>query len=59
MNSFGYQWMIMNRENHSNLWISCGHNIVGMSMAPASGKLISDMILNNKTHIDPSYYAYV
>ena len=39
-----------------NVYIAAGHNMLGLSMAPATGKLISE-ILNGKTpHIDRRFY---
>ena len=43
--------------SHKNLFIACGHNMLGLSMAPATGKLIAELITNQKPHIDPSFYS--
>ena len=43
--------------SHKNLFIACGHNMLGLSMAPATGKLITELITNQKPHIDPSLYS--
>jgi D-amino-acid dehydrogenase len=40
-----------------NLFIAAGHNMLGLSMAPATGKLVSDMVGGAKPHIDPAPYA--
>src|SRR5207253_2003091 len=41
----------------ANVWIAAGHNLLGMSMAPASGKLIAEMLSEEKPHIPPQPYA--
>ncbi|MEL7006975.1 MAG: FAD-binding oxidoreductase, partial [Bacteroidota bacterium] len=43
---------------HSNLWMACGHSMVGMSMGTGTGKLISEVMLNEKPHISVSPYRY-
>jgi len=39
-----------------NLWIAAGHNMLGVSTASATGKLLMEMITGQATHIDPSPY---
>ena len=39
-----------------NAWIATGHNMLGLSMAPATGRLISEMLSGQAPHIDPSPY---
>lgn len=41
----------------SNVWIAAGHNMLGLSMAPATGKLICELIYNEPPHLDPAPYA--
>ncbi len=41
----------------SNVWIAAGHNMLGLSMAPATGRLIAELIAGDKPHIDPRPYA--
>jgi D-amino-acid dehydrogenase len=41
----------------SNVWIAAGHNMLGLSMAPATGRLISEMIAQQTPHIDPKPYS--
>ena len=41
----------------ANVLIAAGHNMLGLSMAPASGKLIAELITGDKPHIDPGPYA--
>ena len=40
-----------------NLWIAAGHNMLGLSMAPATGKLIAEMLGGSTPHIDPAPYS--
>lgn len=41
----------------SNVWIAAGHNMLGLSMAPATGKLVAELIGDEPTHLDPRPYA--
>jgi D-amino-acid dehydrogenase len=41
----------------SNVLIAAGHNMLGLSMAPATGKLVSEMLCDDKPHIDPRPYS--
>lgn len=40
-----------------NVWIAAGHNMLGMSMAPATGELLADLILGRQPSIDPEHFA--
>ena len=40
-----------------NVMIAAGHNMLGLSMATATGKLVSEMLLGLPLHIDPAHYA--
>lgn len=40
----------------SNVWIATGHNMLGLSMAPATGKLLAEMLCRETPHIDPAPY---
>jgi D-amino-acid dehydrogenase len=40
----------------SNLFVAAGHNMLGLSMAPATGQLIAELITGTAPHIDPSPY---
>ena len=42
---------------HDNLIIAAGHNMQGMSMAPQTGKLVSDMVEGISSDFDLSYYS--
>jgi D-amino-acid dehydrogenase len=41
----------------SNVLIAAGHNMLGLSMAPATGKLVAEMLSGGATHIDPAPYS--
>lgn len=36
-----------------NVWVAAGHNMLGLSMAPASGKLVQELIDGEIPHINP------
>jgi D-amino-acid dehydrogenase len=40
-----------------NVLIAAGHNMLGLSMATATGKLVAEMIGGEKAHIDPAPYS--
>ncbi len=40
-----------------NVWVAAGHNMLGLSMGPATGKLISEMITGQSPHIDCKPYC--
>jgi D-amino-acid dehydrogenase len=40
-----------------NVHIAAGHNMLGLSMAPATGKLIAEMLSGHPPHIDPAPFA--
>lgn len=41
---------------HSNVWIAAGHNMLGLSMAPGTGRLVAELMSGAEPHIDPSPY---
>lgn len=41
----------------NNVIIAAGHNMLGLSMAPATGKLVTEMLNQQETHIDPAPYS--
>ncbi len=43
--------------DHDNLHLACGHNMLGLSMAPATGKMIAEQLTGQATHIDQTYYS--
>ena len=40
-----------------NVLIAAGHNMLGMSMAPATGRLVAELLDNRTPHIDPAPYS--
>jgi D-amino-acid dehydrogenase len=43
-------------SKYENVFIAAGHNMLGLSMAPATGKLVSELINATATHVDPKPY---
>lgn len=41
---------------HANVVVAAGHNMLGLSMAPATGKLVAEMVTGQTPHIDPEPY---
>jgi len=41
----------------TNVLIAAGHNMLGLTMAPATGKLVAEMLADGKTHIDAAPYS--
>ena len=39
-----------------NVVVAAGHNMLGVTMAPATGRLVAEMITGRTPHIDPSPY---
>ena len=48
--------MIGKLPRWSNVWAATGHSMLGVSMAPSTGKLISELMLAQTPHIDPQPY---
>ena len=44
-------------QNHRNLCMATGHGMLGISMAPATGKLVSDIVRGVKPAIDPAPFS--
>lgn len=40
-----------------NLYIAAGHGMLGVSMSPATGRLISELVTGQTPHVDPQPYA--
>jgi D-amino-acid dehydrogenase len=40
-----------------NVFLAVGHNMLGLSMAPATGKLIAEMLNGQAPHLDPAPYS--
>lgn len=41
----------------SNVLIAAGHNMLGLSMAPATGRLVCELLSGTKAHLDPAPYS--
>jgi D-amino-acid dehydrogenase len=39
-----------------NLFIAAGHNMEGLSMAPATGKLVAELVTGERPHVAPAPY---
>lgn len=39
-----------------NAWLAAGHSMLGLSMSPSTGKLITELITGKVPHIDPNPY---
>ncbi|MEC9097039.1 MAG: FAD-dependent oxidoreductase [Planctomycetota bacterium] len=39
-----------------NVLVATGHNMLGLSMGPATGKLVSELIAGEPTHVSPTPY---
>lgn len=48
--------IIEQSKKFNNLIISTGHAMMGLSLAPATGKLVSELVSNTKTSIDISAF---
>src|SRR5204862_49122 len=40
----------------ANVLIAAGHNMLGVSMAPATGRLVAELLSGTTPHIDPMPY---
>lgn len=41
----------------ANVLTAAGHNMLGVSMAPATGRLVAELLNEGKPHIDPAPYS--
>lgn len=41
----------------ANAWLATGHNMLGVTLAPATGRLIAEMVHGQPPHIDPAPYS--
>jgi D-amino-acid dehydrogenase len=40
-----------------NVFIAAGHNMLGLSMAPATGQLVAELLSGKPPHVDPKPYS--
>ena len=41
----------------ANVWVAAGHSMLGLSMAPATGKLVAELLTGQTPHVEPGPYA--
>ncbi len=41
-----------------NLWVAAGHNMIGTSTAPATGRLLAEQLTNAEPHISPDWFSF-
>lgn len=41
---------------HNNVWIAAGHNMLGLSMAPGTGRLVAELMSGVEPHVDHRPY---
>ncbi|MDA1086187.1 MAG: FAD-dependent oxidoreductase [Verrucomicrobia bacterium] len=49
--------VISRAPRHPNVYIAAGHNMIGISAAPASGHLIADLITEREPIMDPAPFS--
>jgi D-amino-acid dehydrogenase len=42
---------------YENVLVAAGHNMLGVSMAPATGKLVAELLGGQAPHLDPAPYS--
>lgn len=50
--------IIDNAPGYRDVFIAAGHNMLGLSMAPSTGKLLAELVTGAEPHIDPAPYRY-
>ena len=40
-----------------NVFIAAGHNMIGLTLAPSTGKLVAELVTGQATHVDPAMYG--
>jgi D-amino-acid dehydrogenase len=41
----------------SNVYIAAGHNMLGLSMSPGTGRLVAELLNGAPPHIDPQPFS--
>jgi D-amino-acid dehydrogenase len=41
----------------ANVWVAAGHNMLGLTMAPVTGRLISELVSGTEPHLDVAPYS--
>jgi len=42
---------------HAHLWLATGHGMLGVSMSPATGRLLAELVTGQAPHIDAAPYS--
>src|SRR5690606_41900819 len=42
---------------HAHLWLATGPGMLGVSMSPATGRLLAELVTGQSPHIDPKPYS--
>lgn len=42
---------------HEHLWLATGHGMLGVSMSPATGRLLAELMTGEAPHLDPAPYS--
>jgi D-amino-acid dehydrogenase len=42
---------------YDNAWLAAGHGMLGVSMSPATGRLVAELIAGDSPHLDPAPYS--
>ena len=42
---------------HKNLILATGHGMMGITMAPSTGRLVTELIAGSEPHVDPAPYS--
>lgn len=50
--------VIDRHPDYDNVWVNTGHFRYGVTMAPASGRLLVELMLDASPHLDPSPYSW-
>lgn len=48
--------LIGRSPKHRRVWIAAGHSMLGVSMAPSTGRLLAELLCGEPTHVDPAPY---
>jgi D-amino-acid dehydrogenase len=40
-----------------NAWLAAGHGMLGVSMSPATGRLVAELVAGESPHLDPAPYS--
>jgi D-amino-acid dehydrogenase len=49
--------LIGRSPRHRNLYVAAGHNMLGVSMSPGTGRLVAELVTGQPPHLDATPYA--